>query len=269
MKRLRQILFWTCISLLLGRAWQHLFWDAPYRSLLWDEQLLSIFFPDWPSYLKVMNDSLIQAIIKSIGVFFLGTAMSLVFKKKFIALLLKIAGVLILILSLLYWKDKFWRFGELIEYSVQMITLFASASILIKNVKWDTWIFPFKIAISLTFIGHGIYAIGWHPQPGYFIDMCINVFQFSEPTSVLFLKIMGVLDFIFAIGIFVPWLEKWSLYYMIIWGIATTLSRLLAHLSVSTFLNDLNQWGFEVLVRFPHFTIPIILLMWFKINKDN
>ena len=215
-----------------------------------------------------MNDTLIKNIIQGLGVFFLMSALALFTKTKRSTYFLKLAGVLIVILSLLYWKDKFWRIGELTEYSAQMITLFFGASILFQEKKIKGWILPLKIAISLTFIGHGIYAIGWHPQPGYFIDMCINVFGFTEPTSVLFLKIMGVLDFIFAIGLFIPALEKWSLYYMIIWGIATSISRLLAHIHIPTFLEDLNQWGFEVLVRFPHFTIPIILFLWLKVRKD-
>jgi len=30
----------SCCCLLVGRAWQHLFWDAPFRAFLWDEHLL-------------------------------------------------------------------------------------------------------------------------------------------------------------------------------------------------------------------------------------
>ena len=47
-----------------------------------------------------------------------------------------------------------------------------------------------KIAIALTFSAHGLYAIGYYPQPGVFVDMLINILHFSETTAKDFLFVL-------------------------------------------------------------------------------
>jgi len=72
----------------LGRAWQHLYWDAPFRAFLWDEALLSGFVEqwlsmDWEAYITSMEvDKNISWSIKCFGVLYLmGAIISLFIKQ--------------------------------------------------------------------------------------------------------------------------------------------------------------------------------------------
>ena len=39
-KSVNTLLRIAAVLLFAGRAWQHLFWDAPFRTLLWDQQIM-------------------------------------------------------------------------------------------------------------------------------------------------------------------------------------------------------------------------------------
>src|SRR5690554_5027502 len=62
--------------LFAGRAWQHLFWDAPFRALLWDRELMEntiLFFRGgtWQEYVtSAAADRFIQSAITGFGVFY-------------------------------------------------------------------------------------------------------------------------------------------------------------------------------------------------------
>ena len=78
----------AAVGLFIGRGWQHLYWDAPFRTLLWDENLMSGFVNNWLSmtwedYVRdpTMDDN-IQNLIKGFGVFYLFLAVLSVFIKK-------------------------------------------------------------------------------------------------------------------------------------------------------------------------------------------
>ena len=55
----------AAIAVFLGRGWQHLFWDAPFRALLWDEDWMSgivqaVLGMEWKDYITNLevNDHL-------------------------------------------------------------------------------------------------------------------------------------------------------------------------------------------------------------------
>ncbi|MDG2417382.1 MAG: hypothetical protein P8M17_00215, partial [Saprospiraceae bacterium] len=65
------------ISVFLGRAWQHIIWDAPFRTLLWDENWMNSILP-WFSNISYDDfitsseiDESIQNIIKANGWFYI------------------------------------------------------------------------------------------------------------------------------------------------------------------------------------------------------
>lgn len=269
MHRSVKILFISTLCLLIGRAWQHLFWDAPFRSLLWDQSLLEhiivpSFYKDWNTYVTSLEvDAWINRIILLFGLIYLVAVLFLLTYKKtkrFTKLFLIISGIALIILNLLFWKERFYQIGQLIEYASQVSSPFLLGYVLYNPDKRRALIWPIKICVMLTFLGHGLYAIGFHPQPGHFIDMFINVFGVSEETSKTLLLCAGVLDFIAVFLLLIPRMRKWALAYIILWAVLTSFARIVAHFNLDFIFASLHQWVFEVMVRIPHFGLPLYLL---------
>jgi hypothetical protein len=117
-------------AVFLGRGWQYLLWDAPYRSFFWDESIMgpvaSWLGYDWSAYLnEVATDSHIGNLVIASGCIFLCCALAVWilprWKKIFSPLI--ILGVLqMLFLTFLYWKEHFFIIAQLIEYSLQWST---------------------------------------------------------------------------------------------------------------------------------------------------
>lgn len=273
-----KIIILSTLCLLFGRAWQHLFWDAPFRTFLWDqdymENIILSFtrFETWNKYVtSPISDQWIDRSIIFVGVVFFISFLLLFFYKRprrLLRSMLTLSALLLTILTICYWKEKFYQVGQLIEYSSQVICPFLVIYILFKKVEFIKLIIPIKIAIALTFIGHGLYAIGFHPQPGYFVDMILNIFPISEPAAKSILHFAGVLDFIAAILLFIPTTFRWALWYIFIWAVLTSMARIVSHIDLNQFISSTHQWFFEVLIRVPHFGLPLSLLILNKrLNK--
>ena len=114
-----------------GRAWQGLFFDLPLRTFFWDEKLLEgiivwITGDNWQNYVtnnSVNIDLIINRLGMITGVFWAFCALlSLWVQKgfKWSLRVLKLAAVSLFILALLYYKDRFYALGQLLEYSIQV-----------------------------------------------------------------------------------------------------------------------------------------------------
>ncbi|BDD05218.1 hypothetical protein [Aureibacter tunicatorum] len=267
--------------LFLGRAYQAFFWDLPLRSFFWDESLLKapvelLTNMTWREYVTspliekftiaisfVMGATLLIAAINNLTFIFSKD------KKWYYNKLNLAAFVVLFCISLLSAKDKFWRMGQLIEYSIQFGSPLAVYYLIKLNEQIDSKLLAYlKIISGFTFIGHGLYALGFYPVPGYFIDMTINILGTTEDQSIIILYLAGILDIIFAIAIFLPKIEKYALCYGVFWGFATAIARLWANFYTDFMFNSFSQWTFEVLVRLPHGAVPLFLLIYLlKSNK--
>lgn len=269
------------ISVFLGRAWQHIIWDAPFRTLLWDENWMNSILP-WFSNISYDDfitsseiDESIQNIIKANGWFYILCALLTIFIKKIPRLLtyiLWLGAASLVILAFLYCKEKFFQWGQFWEYSLQFgspIFLFY----LWKGQKiTDQLIFSMKIAIAITFISHGLYAINYYPRPGHFTEMVMTILGVKESTAIHFLNFAGILDFVMAIGIFINGkIRKWMLMYAIFWGLATTSARIIGHFYFDMMEDTLMMWVHEAIYRMPHFLIPMVVyyFYWIKDKKQN
>jgi len=256
----------------LGRAWQHIVWDAPYRTLLWDEAWMSRILPLFSSisYENFISDieidDQIQNGIKTIGWFYIVCALVAIFIKKipkWLSYILWLGSFSLIFLAFLYCKEKFFQWGQFWEYSLQFGTPLFLFFLYKKNKVTKEIIFWMKIAIAITFISHGLYALNYYPRPGNFVDMTINILGVGEETAFQFLNVAGVLDFIVAIGIFLPnKISKYALVYIVLWGLATTLARIWGHFYIDMIGDTLSQWVHESVYRFPHFLIPLAILVW-------
>ncbi len=269
-----KILQLSTFTVLIGRAWQHLYWDAPFRALLWDEQLLSgmiegLTFMEWETYITSMEvDNAIGNSIKVFGFFYLYSAFIALFIHKlprFLHHFLVLSSLALISLALLYCKERFFSIGQFFEYTLQFGSpfflwwWFRQKKTIIISTKF---ILTLKIAIALTFTCHGLYAIGYYPVPVQFMEMTMNILGIDEVLAKTFLMTAGILDFIVAIGIFLPW--KWArffLLYAVIWGFGTTIARVWANFNWEWLDYVLLQWLHESVMRIPHFLIPLAVLI--------
>ena len=113
--KLITILKLSTFLVFLGRAYQHIVWDAPYRTFLWDESILkgsieTIFGIAWNDYVTNLSAAnTISFSIKTIGVFYLLCAIvTLLIKpnmKKLGKFFLLGGSIGLFILALLYCKE--------------------------------------------------------------------------------------------------------------------------------------------------------------------
>jgi hypothetical protein len=273
-----RILQWATVGVFLGRAWQHLVWDAPYRALLWDESWMRGIIEwglgmEWQEYVTSLEvNAFIQNWISGTGVFYLLCALGAVFLLrlgKVGRLLMYLGAASLILLAGLYCKEKFFFIGQFFEYTLQfgspiLLAIWAKAPQEGLNKRTVLLI---KIAIALTFTCHGLYAFGYYPRPGHFVYMTMSILSVGNAEAELFLKVAGILDFILSILLFLP--GRSALYasaYATFWGLATTLARPWSALVTAGWEQMMMQWLHEAVMRLPHFLIPLLLAHWLYIQ---
>jgi hypothetical protein len=274
-KLVQNLLRLATFTLFTGRAWQHLYWDAPFRALLWDKdamESLVLYFRGgtWQEYVtSAGTDNFIQTTIICFGIFYVFMAiLTLIIQKpsKFFSWFYILSSLALAFLAFLYCKEKFYHAGQFFEYSIQfLLPLFFYYNMAGKISEARLFLF-LKIVIALTFTAHGLYAIGYYPQPGVFVDMLINILPISETNAKQILIVAGILDFVISIGIFIPRLAKYALFYAAIWGGLTALARVWANFYLAFPIDSLHQNLHETLYRLPHMLVPLatffILISW-------
>lgn len=258
----------------IGRAWQHLFWDAPYRSFFWDESLLepiveTMLGISWQEYATSSStDNFIQKGILANGVLYLIAAFSSLLIKKnnkiWFRIPILMGGISLLLLTVLMTKEKFYHTAQFFEHSIQFGLPFLLVINFARNLNQLRFIFILKILIALTFFSHGLYAFGFYPVPGKFVDMVIQIFGFSEVTAITFLYVAGILDFILAILIFIPKTQTYALWYAVTWGLLTAFARIVANFYIDFPLQSIHQNLYEVIYRLPHGLTPFLVILLMK-----
>jgi hypothetical protein len=266
----------SCVLLFLGRGWQYLFWDAPLRTLLWNESLLSPIIESftsmsWKEYVTSLKaDAIINIITRIFGVFYLLMAgMSIYLSPTRIKLaksLLVATGVLFGF-TFLYFMEKSFYLGMLIEHATQVGLPWAFYVALTQDNFFTKYFNHFKAMVAMTFVGHGMFAVGIHPIPGQFIDMVITVFGVTEDAAYDFLALAGALDFAAALFIFIPATQLYALGFNIFWGITTAFARFVSHVDFDLLGFTSHQWVLETLYRLPHGLFPLALFLYVKSKK--
>ena len=271
----------SCFLVFAGRGWQHLFTgDAPFRVLFWDEDLLtplvnSLFGMSWDQWATSERvDGTIQASIHITGAFyFLCAGLSLVVQRQhqIIKVILGIGCASLVFLAFLYFKDRFYQIAQFFEYAAQ----FMAPGLLIwavsaKRTPPRGFDFAIRLAVALTFICHGLYAFGYYPVPGNFVDMVIQILHVTDSQAIALLEIAAILDFAIGGLLILGILKPFAYGYAIFWGVATTAARLVANISWDLLGADLMRWLPEFIQRGPHATIPaagLVLCSAYVANK--
>lgn len=278
-KTIISFLKFSCFLVFAGRAYQHLFWDAPFRSLLWDQALLEpiitgFFNMQWQDYVTDLEiDNTIQSVIRGHGVFYTICAFIALlihpYSKKWMKLILTLGGISLVLLSILLTKEKFYHLAMFFEHAIQFSIPFVLLYFM-KNSNTDRLISVLKVIIALTFTCHGLYALGTiYPLPANFVTMTLNILPVSEPTAKSFLFIAAILDFLVAILIFIPKTAKPALLYAAVWGLLTALARIVNGLSYDISLATLHQYLYPTIYRVPHGLIPLLVYLLIKRKSSN
>jgi len=270
--QLKFLLQLSTAAVFFGRAYQYLFWDAPFRALLWDEQMMSGIVRafsslTWEQYINSLSvDDGINQAINGFGCFYLicgSITLGMKWMPRFLQRFLLLGGAGLIFLALLLWKEKFYSVGQFFEYALQFsLPFFFYYLIQQRENPGKYFIFWLKLATAITFVCHGLYAVGYYPQPGTFMEMTVEIMGWSDDTASGFLKLMGVLDFIVAILIFIPKTARLALGYMAAWGFLTALARIWTNFDFGNVVEHLHQTGFAFLYRVGHFLVPLGL--WWK-----
>lgn len=263
----------AAVSVFLGRAWQHIRWDAPYRALLWDEAWMkapveAMLGISWREYVSSnVVDAFIDGLVSATGWFYLLCALAALFIGRLGRVgraILWIGAANLIFLAALYCKEKFLFIGQFFEYTLQwgapaMLAILSKAP----EKEWSPrFVLAVKVAIALTFTCHGLYAVGFYPRPGNFLEMVMNILPLNETGAIHFLNTAGALDFALSIALFLPGrFPLFALAYASFWGLATSIARFWAYFHLEYWDSALLQWLHEAVMRFPHFLIPLALLL--------
>jgi hypothetical protein len=272
----------TC-CIFTARGFQYYWHDAPFRILVWDENLMkpiveNYFSISWERWTQnPENEEFIVAFAKKISVlYFISALLSLLLMTRFSAIkwvkilfqsFIFLAFLNLLLLYFLYSKDKSYRPTEFLEYALQWgIPLLL---IFYKHLKANTLEIILKILCAAVFISHGLYAVDYYPTPVTYISMTINGLNCSEDFAKSFLILFGVLDIVFSLGLFYSKTFKISILYLIIWGFITTVARLYCNWYHEAWELSLQQYFHEMFVRIPHFLSPFALFLIFVSKKSQ
>lgn len=253
---------------LVGYAWLCWGGKAPLSVLFWNEEWLgsamqTMFGMTWNEYLASPATPRFWGRVEwGMGLILALASISVPLSRLAPAFLFS-GFAIILLFSVLYGFDKIFFWVQMPEYALQWGTpLLLAVWYLSKNES--RILRTLRIAAAVTFAAHGLYALGVAPRPGSFIEMTMSILQVSQNTAVHILIVAGALDLAAAVLVLLPFpkCQRVALLYMFGWGLLTTLARWAAHVHFDlpwwpqTFL----AWTPEVLIRTPHFLIPLALL---------
>ena len=259
-------------TVFLGRAYQLYFFGAPFRAILWDESLLTpivegVFNYSWFDYATSNTvNNWINGFTKLNSVIFLIASICCLFWnqikwERFKRVIVGIGLVLLFLLAICIVKDRNYDILQFFELSIQLTAPFLLWKRISINSENRKLIFGLKIAIALTFIPHGLFAMGIPYLPGHFIDMTIVILGVNEIQATQFLFVIGLLDILFALLIFVPKLSKYLLCYMMIWGFATAFARLVAGFNINFASSSIHGSAYLTVYRLSHGILPLIVLL--------
>ncbi|PVW14328.1 hypothetical protein [Marixanthomonas spongiae] len=258
----------------IGRGYQFLFFDAPFRALLWDHGLMAgivegWFNTPWQDYVTNLTvDSWIQRSIRINGALYVLAGIAALAinnkNKKWLKLPIIIGAVLLTVLSVLLMKAKFFHYAQFFEHAIQFATPLVLLMALNERISLQKITFTLKVLIAITFTSHGLYALGYYQVPGNFIDMTIASLGISENTTVTFLYIAGVLDLVLSVAIFIPKIARYALLYAFIWGIMTALARVVAGTYIDFFADSLHQSLHLTIYRIPHGLVPLLAFLLYQ-----
>lgn len=230
--------------LLGGRAVLHFSTDVPYDQLFGQDNALTIVFG-----------------VILIAFTFLSVLPNTVLRRSKIVYAFVVPSVILLFQTLGSFVKAGYVPEQIIEHALQIMLPLLLIFVSKVNYQLKQLYYPLAICTGLTFVGHGLYAIGIHFVPENFIEMTMNSLLISKENATQFLQIMGWLDLICVAGAFIPFVRRYVGWYLIVWGILTAMARVYFVLNLGI-TADLFLVNFPNMVyRLPHGIVPVLMLI--------
>jgi hypothetical protein len=134
-------------------------------------------------------------------------------------------SAILTVLALHVMMIKHWQIQNFVEHALQYATpalaglylLYGKTSALVNCTA--------RVLIALTFIGHGVYAIGVDISSTNFVPMVTSILNTDVQTAQQLLTIAAVLDFVFAASMLTGIGLRVMIWYGVGWGLLTALAR--------------------------------------------
>jgi len=261
-----------CLAFTSGLSLRELAWDAAAFGFI--PEAFGWSWNEWVTSAAV--DRGLTLTEKTIGVAYLLLAVLFAWRSKLPGGLPLVTVPLLAFLflrPLLFWKEHFYQAGALLELGTQTLApvLFVwylaranghqeQEDSRMEHIFW--W--SVSAVVAITFIGHGMYAIGFHPVPAHFVFMTQAGLGVGEDAARQLLFAVGVLDFLAAGLLLLPWRKAWlmALAWVIPWAILTTFARLWSYGGFVGLDTLLTQWLPQMVVRLSHVLLPLALFFW-------
>lgn len=257
---------------LIGRGWEHFIGDPAYHAFFWNHTLFGWFIEgilgiEWNNFLtNTVYDDRLLAFQHIIGATLLTLAALIwipIKNRKLTSYTLLSTTLLLLILSTFKTLDHFATIGQFIEQLSQitcplLLLLFCREDFSLPKIQT-----LLKVIIALTFIGHGLYAIGFYPQPPVFIKMIRGTTACEYATAQIILYFVGALDIIAALLLFFPnkRIQQLALGHIILWGFITAFGRFFGSVNYNHFWFTTQQFWHLSAFRMVHGLLPLVLFL--------
>lgn len=250
---IQKLLAFSTAFLLLGKGILHFTSDQPYSLLFVNASLIDIIF---------------GSILIICGLMVLIPAK--VLRKSNVIYLISLSSILLLIQSYCTFITASYVPEQIIEHTLQIALpiIFIYRNV-IQSIRINRLNTILCFCVSLTFIGHGIFALGVHYLPDQFVELTMQWLPFDLSQSERFLFVIGLLDIIFALLIFVPGFRINAIWYLIVWGLLTSIARTYFSFEDGITLDLFTQKLPNTIYRLPHGLIPIVILINFRKMDQN
>ncbi len=156
---------------------------------------------------------------------------------------------------------KEYQVQNLVEHSLQYGTACLLAIMIRFGMTHRNSLVMMRWLIVGTFVGHGVYAMGFQIEHTNFMPMTSSVLHTDVQGSKHFLLVAGILDMIVAVSLLTDRFWKVMIWYAIFWGSLTASVRLyyFGYLGMEggTWLKGMTEMGF----RLCHGLIPLAYWM--------
>ena len=259
-----------------GWTWVHLYWEGPYGILLWHDTTYAVaewFGVSWDEFVgSGANDGLVQTWGARMGWLYLAcTILTFTVRRgSWIQMTALVGGAgLLSVLSYAQYAAAQNELPMLIEQGGQVLSPLILVLALVVGVRHRATVALTAVAVILTFIGHGSYALGLWPTPGNFYGMITVILEVDYETTKKILLLVGAIDVLVCIGICLPWARRPAVLYAFVWGLVTSLARPMAGMDSSLHYWGADQFIHEAVLRAPHFLLPLYLfLAWSRPKKE-